>query len=408
MSYVDTLRRVTMPDGRRMVGAAFRGVPFYVSDSNRGGGGRRVAVHEFPFRDTPWVDDLGRGARTFRLEGYVLGDDYIAQRNRLQEALENVADPGELVHPYWGVISAICTGLDIHDGANDGRMASFSIDFIETPAQFTVATEQSDPETAMSDAADAALLATAGDLADSYDADGMPRFSLESAEAALVAATDAVAEALAPITGTTAELARMQQNVKILRARAATLVTAPIDALTAFRDTFGALVDTAVGAPLEVMQAFIDAASFDPGVRPPTTTATRLREQGNWDAITKALRNVLAIEAARLAPRIDFVTYDEAVVARDQVAALLDAQADAADDATYLALVEMRSLLTQNVPGERLLSRVVVVRKPAAVPSLVLAYELNGNVDREAEIIARNRIRHPGFVAGDVEVLTDE
>jgi prophage DNA circulation protein len=408
MSYLDSLRRVTMADGRRMVGAAFRGVPFYVVDSRRGGGGRRVAIHEFPFRDLPWVDDLGRGAKSFRLEGYVLGDDYVDQRNRLQAALEDEEGPGELVHPYWGVIHAICTGLEIGEGSNDGRMATFSIEFIETPAQFVFSTSQSDPETSVSLAADASLLATAADLADRYDATTLPSFALESLEGALVAASEKLDAALSPITGTTAEMARMTQNIDVLSRRASSLVTAPGDALSAFRGTFGALVDTAGDVPHEVMGALLDAYAFDGGTRPPATTATRQREQANFDALIGALRSVLVIEAARLAPRIDFDTYEDAVAARDRLAALLDEQAELAGDAAYLALAELRATLVQAVPGDQDLARVVVVSVPSALPALVIAHRAHGTVEHEAELIARNRIRHPGFVAGDVEILTDE
>lgn len=408
MSYIDSLRRVTMPDGRRMVGAAFRGVPFYVAESERGGGARRVAIHEFPFRDLPWVDDLGRGARTFRIEGYVLGDDCVEQRNRLQDALENRAEPGELVHPYWGTLHAICTGLGIRESANDGRLVSFSIEFVETPAQFVFLTDQSDPETSIALAADASLAATLAELEAGYDTDGAPSFALDSLEGALVAAAAEVDEALAPITGTTAEMARMKQNIQILTARTSSLVTSPADAANAFRNTFGALVETALDAPFAVMGALLDAYSFDAGVRPPSTTSTRRREQANWDALTQALRSVLVIEAARLAPLAEFATYDDAVSARDRITGLIDELSVSAGDATFLALGELRSLLTQHVPGERDLARAIVVRYPAAVPSLVIAHRAHGSVEHEAEIIARNRIRHPGFVAGSIEVLIDE
>jgi len=40
-------------------------------------------------------------------------------------------------------------------------------------------------------------------------------------------------------------------------------------------------------------------------------------------------------------------------------------------------------------------------------PALALAYDLYESVDREGEIIARNRLRHPGFVPVEkIKVLT--
>ncbi|WP_431355959.1 DNA circularization N-terminal domain-containing protein, partial [Algimonas porphyrae] len=42
--------------------ASFRGVPFHVSRSG-GEVGRRVQLTEYPLRDRPYAEDLGRKAR---------------------------------------------------------------------------------------------------------------------------------------------------------------------------------------------------------------------------------------------------------------------------------------------------------------------------------------------------------
>lgn len=67
--------------------ASFRGVSFYVE-----GGtltfGRRLAIHEYPQREKPYVEDLGKKARVYRLEAFVLGPDYMKDRDALIDALE--------------------------------------------------------------------------------------------------------------------------------------------------------------------------------------------------------------------------------------------------------------------------------------------------------------------------------
>ena len=45
---------------------SFRGVPFAVIGSG-GRAGRKTAVHDYPFLDTPWVEDLGRAGRGVRV-----------------------------------------------------------------------------------------------------------------------------------------------------------------------------------------------------------------------------------------------------------------------------------------------------------------------------------------------------
>jgi len=43
------------------------------------------------------------------------------------------------------------------------------------------------------------------------------------------------------------------------------------------------------------------------------------------------------------------------------------------------------------------------------MPAIVLAYRLYGDAERADEIVARNRVRHPGFVPGGqpLEVLSN-
>ena len=71
MGWREEQRRVAHPNGMA-VGASFRGVPFRTTDSDTGVG-RRNEVHEYPMRDLPYADDLGRRAREFQVNGYVVG-----------------------------------------------------------------------------------------------------------------------------------------------------------------------------------------------------------------------------------------------------------------------------------------------------------------------------------------------
>ncbi|MEN4843378.1 DNA circularization N-terminal domain-containing protein, partial [Pantoea agglomerans] len=67
--------------------ASLRGIAFKV-DSDEATFGRRVQVHEYPNRDKPWAEDLGRATRRFSVQAYLIGDDFFEQRNRLIEAIE--------------------------------------------------------------------------------------------------------------------------------------------------------------------------------------------------------------------------------------------------------------------------------------------------------------------------------
>ena len=70
-----------------LVPATFRLAPFHV-DANSRTSGRRIVLHEFPKRDTPYAEDMGRSARRFPVTGYVIGPDYQIWRELLVLALE--------------------------------------------------------------------------------------------------------------------------------------------------------------------------------------------------------------------------------------------------------------------------------------------------------------------------------
>lgn len=114
----------------RLRPASFRGVPFYVTEA-AGEGGRRVALFEFPQRDTPYAEDLGRKQRLFNIVGYVLGNRYPDVRDRLITACE-APGPGALIHPYIGEVQVVCTSLQYREAEEEGAIARFQIAFAES------------------------------------------------------------------------------------------------------------------------------------------------------------------------------------------------------------------------------------------------------------------------------------
>ena len=103
-----------------------RGVPFHTTESDTGVG-RRNEVHEYPLRDLPYADDLGRRAREFQVNGYVVGENYLQERDALIEALEAYG-PGELIHPKYGMLNVVVVGrVSIRESHSEGGIARFAI-----------------------------------------------------------------------------------------------------------------------------------------------------------------------------------------------------------------------------------------------------------------------------------------
>lgn len=81
--------------------ATFRNQLFFV-ETNVRAGGRRVALHQYPKRNTPYAEDMGRAANRFQVQGYLITGkqmpNYLAFKDQLITALEQDG-PGWLSLP---------------------------------------------------------------------------------------------------------------------------------------------------------------------------------------------------------------------------------------------------------------------------------------------------------------------
>lgn len=117
--------------------ASFRGAPFAVL-SDETGGGRRVAVHQYPGRDEPWAEDMGRAARTFRFRGFIVDNDIVfaggpiqLQRALLLAALEK-SGPGTLTHPTLGILNVSVARFSLGQDLGASTMSTVDIEFVES------------------------------------------------------------------------------------------------------------------------------------------------------------------------------------------------------------------------------------------------------------------------------------
>jgi prophage DNA circulation protein len=81
----------------RLQPATYNGVEFHLEVGVRASG-RRIALHEFPKRDIPYAEDMGRRARRFSITAYVIGPNFEDQRDALIEQFEEEGS-GRLVLP---------------------------------------------------------------------------------------------------------------------------------------------------------------------------------------------------------------------------------------------------------------------------------------------------------------------
>lgn len=107
---------------------SWRGIGF-VLDMAEAKGGRRIALHEYPYRDTIWAEDLGRLPRRFSFQAFIVGDDVYSQRDAMLRACEQ-AGPGTLVHPTFGTVQCVVLDFSTTDRRDRGRYVEVKFDFV--------------------------------------------------------------------------------------------------------------------------------------------------------------------------------------------------------------------------------------------------------------------------------------
>jgi len=369
MSWNDTLRQ-----------ASFRGVRFKVRDNSGELGGRRVAVHEYPARDKAYAEDMGRKTREFTVTGYVVGDDFADQRDRLVDACAKPG-PGVLVHPSLGSITAICTGCNVSERQEDGRMAVFSLSFIDASGKVL---PKGAPDTAREAAKAAERYAEVSrqGFKRRYTPSGLPGWAAEELKNAasrifLAAGRDKPAfdhmSASSLATGIQFAVRTMDFN------QAATFA-----AKNTGHKTYPG--ETALGKKVSALSQ--DLAGF--------ARRTGLARAASALADTKFGSRREALDAFQALDRH---------VETELHAASLDG-----DDDLFFAAQDIRAASSRDVSARAanlpdLKTSVTVSTEPA----LVAAYRHAGSAGKAGDLVNRNQVRHPGFVHGGaaLEVLED-
>lgn len=375
--------------------ASFRGVPFFVATADLSGG-RRGPVHKYPGRDLPYKEDLGRETRTHEIEAYVIGRDYFPARDALLAAIEQKG-PGSLVHPYLGKRECAVQTYKIRNTVDEGGMVRFSITFVEVadPVQPTAVVDGASVLTA---SIETSRLAVVQEFISTYVANAA---LTTSAAGAIRSATAKVNSVLGAVATGQQQIASLTARVNAISSAAASLANSPTLLAQAFTDLFSALVEGAVQVNQNVVGQFLAIYSFAPGDRPPATTPSRLIERANFDALTKLVQRLVLVQAVTLAQVQTYDSYEAAIAQRDTLTGLIDVEAETVTDDIYPQLLQLRADLVAALPGaDADLPRLLAFTPSVTMPSLVLAYQLYGDLSMEADLVNRNSIPRPGAVVG--------
>lgn len=403
---------------------SYRGVPFFV-DATDDEYARRGAHHQYPRRDKGTWEDLGKDDTVYSLNGYVTElspGGYAAARDKLIAAC-TAGGLGDLVHPYYGTKKVQCTACRVMHSDRENGMARFALSFIEADEPAAPA-EVNDSAAKINDAADAALEAALKDFAGNWNLAGVPGYVHDAATGLVQSVADALTGLAGPLPGILEDTAKfVGGTAKLLGVTREALDNPMAFFMRQANGLTGGLLGNGLALGRKVaglgrmlsllsgkekdayatQQRFSATGQSWPAV--PAYTANRKTQAGNQEALLALVERTAVIDAARLTPYMPLESREEAEAVRDALTEQIDALAEKAPDTLYRRLESLRAAVVADITkrGPEL-GRIGSHTPKATRPALVLAYELYGDIGRDAaratELAVRNGICHPGFVPG--------
>ncbi|HDR9065475.1 TPA: DNA circularization protein [Burkholderia contaminans] len=437
--------------------ASYGGVPFAVEEMTTAGG-RRVSVHTYPYRDEVWIEEMGKLARTFMIEGFLIensaiygGGGVVDQRRRLLNICES-GQPVTLVHPTMGRISNVsCIApAEFHERKDLGRVIQFRLTLMKGGARvYPRAT--ADTLATVNTSALSAMLGALQDFARKVASVISLGVSIVNQAVAtvrkwcaivqsVIADVKAIIGAVSSLSGnygryasganagysTSNRKAASAATVSSLLASAVTQRTAVLTAssglisaasavgnATAFATAVKAVAEAVAASandPADAVRMLSALANFYPSA--PTTASVIGGGMSTMHvAVGEIVRRTVIAQAAIASTSYQPSSSTDAASLRDSIISLIDDEietaGDGGDDGTYAAFRALRVAVVAdlNARGANLPS-LTKFTFSTSLPALALASRMYRDSGRSDEIIAEANPIHPAFMPSSFDALS--
>lgn len=409
--------------------ASFRGVPFEVEASGITVG-RRTVVHEYPQRDRPYVEDMGRATRNITLQCFVVGSDYLEQAQALMHELEEPG-PGTLVHPWLGEMEVTITSVSELQFDQGLGVASVTITATEAgDLEFPAVTADEDTEAL--EAADAVEKSAVDKFCEDFDLSTINDWVDSALEGSLLDALNFVsagdlgklfdyAEGVANLADKAMALLSTDPKIFATRLAGALGLSRWATTVSAWRGVAKSLKNL---CKHDKLKARTKAYAERKGEPMSDVTRQVMKSQAAIETLVRQLLIAQMVGVSTLVAtskdvsspdgeedmRTTTRSYDEIVELRGELCQVLDDELLMEEnDEMYQVLDEARTaifdVLTHKADA---LQHVVIVKPDDVFPAVVLAYDYHDDADRDLEIARRNSVEHEGFCpASEMRVLSE-
>lgn len=397
--------------------ASFRGISFLIPQTSVPVG-LKGQLHEYPQRDEPFFEQLGKQAQVHTMTAWVIGDDCFERRDKLLEALQKPG-PGELVHPWLGRMQVKVGDCKLSHELTAGGMVSLDLTFYpDKPLTFPTAKINSQQQVVK--ASDSLLESALARYKAAMAKVDQARLGLIRLRNSLSSVYTVIQQQFAPFVGVFTNLSGFVQS----------LMNAPDSLSSLFSSYFRdfSLQDSAFS---DTSDSYRNAIATATQQAEAVNSVNTVPQVGGFDSVAASqatanlVQDALLVQVALIisempiasqpvatssTPSVDQqavlpVVRPEVPVA-DDVIELRDGLDEAiyqaslkADPAHYVVLNTLRQALVKHLTAVAESGvRLVDITPPETMSALVLAYRRFGDATRSTEVVQRNRIRHPGFI----------
>lgn len=405
----------------RIQSASFRGVPFQVSAAS-GELGRSTALHVFPNGSAPYPEDLGKAPQFYDVQGFVSGSSYMTQRDALEEAFQQPG-PGTLVHPWYGSLYVALAGpVRTQYSAVDGGLWQFQARFVrvEKPGGLTGSPNLLDMVAERVSAVAERAQALADSVGQYLDKGAWVVSQIENAAGVFISSVKSVLSlpegfsSLTDLAGSTGWLTGMISSGSfgvscwnMVQTGAESFTGQSVGSSSGMGMGQGS---SSVGSPSSGttkkqssgLYSLLSLVQSAPQVTASEVFGTSRKAAAEGQAIMASVqRQMCAAAACSVAAAYAPSTTKEAGELQAAVLDAIDAAQMEADDETFAALSDLRMVTLRAMAEKaRTLPDVISVTESQVMPSLAVVWRWTGGLEAEQELVARNGLRHPGFVPG--------
>lgn len=445
--------------------ASFRGIEFGVFGASLRTG-RRTAIHEYPQRDTVYVEDVGGGVQTYAFAAYVnlnqegygglsglgaVGNAINSltslsrlgaadsSRDALLAALQE-RGPGTLVHPSLGSKFVALTSCVLDESVGDGGIVKLQLEFIETSTPRFASGRDGISEIIV--ASDTSVLSTISTFARNVRqvvgrvtsviqrVQRTVRTLISAGRSTIQSVRNLIStvrgivpglrngitsltsfgrfsfggrrSAQAGITTTRQAIAAQNEAARVYTVRRDALLADPVTDL----NTYGSSVASVVAGIATLNPDPVETIRTYAELASTTITATDEASVSTRDLISR----LACIEMCRTVKDVNFTSSDDATAILNIVQPVLDdaitRAGDRAEDDVYRDLRALRAAVVRDVV-RRGTDRAPLrdVDTPEPLPAPVLAQMLYLDGSRSDEIVERANVRHPAFMPTSFKAL---